>query len=112
MTWQDRQALRQHESTLILASLQQWLESRPLQEVLPKSDFAEAVRYLRNHWEALPLRRQRGLGSRLVELPNAANGHRQGITESFTPGRGRPKLPLHADYRRPSAASIDLEHRT
>ena len=53
LTWQDRQALRQRESTLILASLQKWLESRPLQEVLPKSDFAEAVRYLRNHWEAL-----------------------------------------------------------
>ena len=43
LTWQDRQALRQRESTLILASLQKWLESRPLQEVLPKSDFAEAV---------------------------------------------------------------------
>jgi transposase len=53
MTWQDRQALRLRESILILASLQKWLESRPLQEVLPKSDFAEAVRYLRNHWEAL-----------------------------------------------------------
>jgi transposase/uncharacterized coiled-coil protein SlyX len=53
LTWQDRQALRLRESTLILASLHKWLESRPLQEVLPKSDFAEAVRYLRNHWEAL-----------------------------------------------------------
>ena len=53
LTWQDRQALRQRESTLILAGLRQWLESRPLQDVLPKSDFAEAVRYLRNHWEAL-----------------------------------------------------------
>ena len=53
LTWQDRQTLRLRESTLILASLQKWLESRPLQEVLPKSDFAEALRYLRNHWEAL-----------------------------------------------------------
>ena len=53
LTWQDRQALRLRESTLILESLQKWLESRPLQEVLPKSDFAEALRYLRNHWEAL-----------------------------------------------------------
>lgn len=53
LTWQDRQALRLRESTLILASLQKWLESRPLQEVLPKSDFAEAIRYLRNHWQAL-----------------------------------------------------------
>lgn len=53
LTWQDRQALRLRESTLILESLQKWLESRPLAEVLPKSDFAEALRYLRNHWEAL-----------------------------------------------------------
>jgi transposase len=53
LTWQDRQALRLRDSTIILASLQKWLESRPLQEVLPKSDFAEALRYLRNHWTAL-----------------------------------------------------------
>jgi transposase len=53
LTWQDRQALRLRESTIILDSLQKWLQSRPLQEVLPKSDFAEAVRYLRNHWQAL-----------------------------------------------------------
>ena len=53
LTWQDRQALRLRDSTIILASLQKWLESRPLQEVLPKSDFAEALRYLRNHWQAL-----------------------------------------------------------
>jgi transposase len=53
LSWQDRQALRLRESTLILTGLRQWLESRPLHDVLPKSDFAEAVRYLRNHWEAL-----------------------------------------------------------
>lgn len=53
LTWQDRQVLRQRESTMILASIQNWLDSRPLREVLPKSDFAEALRYLRNHWEAL-----------------------------------------------------------
>jgi transposase len=53
LAWQDRQALRLRESALILASLHKWLESRSLQEVLPKSDFAEALRYLRNHWEAL-----------------------------------------------------------
>lgn len=53
MTWQDRQTLRGRESTLILDAIRKWLESEPLGAVLPKSDFAEALRYLRNHWEAL-----------------------------------------------------------
>lgn len=53
MTWQDRQALRQRESTIILAGIKDWLDTAPLSHVLPKSDFAEALRYLRNHWEAL-----------------------------------------------------------
>ena len=53
LTWQDRQTLRMRESTLILNSIHKWLDSRPLREVLPKSDFAEALRYLRNHWQAL-----------------------------------------------------------
>ena len=43
----------QRESTIILDAIQKWLESEPLGAVLPKSDFAEALRYLRNHWEAL-----------------------------------------------------------
>ena len=41
------------ESTIILDAIRQWLYSEPLGAVLPKSDFAEAVRYLRNHWQAL-----------------------------------------------------------
>jgi transposase len=53
LTWEERQALRQRESTVILTAIKNWLDTRPLQEVLPKSDFAEAVRYLDNHWEAL-----------------------------------------------------------
>ena len=53
MTWQDRQALRLRESTIILDAIRQWLDSEPLGAVLPKSDFAEALRYLRNHWPAL-----------------------------------------------------------
>jgi transposase len=53
LTWQDRQALRLRESTIILDAIRQWLDSEPLGAVLPKSDFAEALRYLRNHWEAL-----------------------------------------------------------
>lgn len=53
MTWQERQALRERESTLILQAIRNWLDTEPLAQVLPKSDFAEALRYLRNHWEAL-----------------------------------------------------------
>ena len=53
LTWQDRQALRLRESTIILDAIRQWLDSAPLGAVLPKSDFAEALRYLRNHWTAL-----------------------------------------------------------
>jgi transposase len=53
MTWQDRQMLRLRESTIILKGIQDWLETAPLGQVLPKSDFAEALRYIRNHWEAL-----------------------------------------------------------
>jgi hypothetical protein len=53
MTWQDRQSLRMQESRMVLDQIWKWMESRPLQEVLPKSDFAEALQYLRNHWKAL-----------------------------------------------------------
>lgn len=53
MTWQDRQALRLRESTIVLHGIKAWLDTAPLSQVLPKSDFAEALRYLRNHWQAL-----------------------------------------------------------
>jgi transposase len=53
MTWQDRQTLRLRESTIILKGIEDWLDTAPLNQVLPKSDFAEALRYIRNHWEAL-----------------------------------------------------------
>ena len=53
LTWQDRQALRLRESTIILDAIRQWLDSAPPGAVLPKSDFAEALRDLRNHWTAL-----------------------------------------------------------
>ena len=53
LTWEERQTMRQRESTVILDAIKHWLDTRPLQEVLPKSDFAEALRYLHNHWEAL-----------------------------------------------------------
>jgi transposase len=53
LSWQERQSLRERESTIILAGIRRWLDSEPLGAVLPKSDFAEALRYLRNHWTAL-----------------------------------------------------------
>jgi hypothetical protein len=53
LSWEERQALRQRESTVVLSSMRKWLDSAPLAAVLPKSDFAEAVRYIDNHWEAL-----------------------------------------------------------
>ena len=53
LSWQDRQALRERESTVVLEAIRGWLDTRPLQDVLPKSDFAEALRYIRNHWKEL-----------------------------------------------------------
>ena len=53
LTWQDRQTLRLRESTIILQGIKDWLDTAPLSQVLPKSDFAEALRYIRNHWQAL-----------------------------------------------------------
>jgi transposase len=53
MTWQERQQLRERESTVVLAAVKKWLDSPVVADVLPKSDFAAAIRYIRNHWDAL-----------------------------------------------------------
>ena len=53
MSWQQRQELRGRESTIVLAGIKKWLDRPAMDRLLPKSDFAEAVRYIRNHWEAL-----------------------------------------------------------
>lgn len=53
MTPDEREALRGRESRIVLAGIKKWLESPALDAVLPKSDFAEALRYIRNHWVAL-----------------------------------------------------------
>jgi hypothetical protein len=37
----------------VLNSIRKWLDSPVVAEVLPKSDFGEALRYIRNHWRAL-----------------------------------------------------------
>jgi transposase len=53
LTWQDRQALRERESAVVLDALWRWLDTTPVRDVLPKSDFAEALGYIRNHWKEL-----------------------------------------------------------
>ncbi|MFO0906680.1 MAG: IS66 family transposase [Pirellulales bacterium] len=53
MSSDERLALRAKESQLILSAMGAWLDTTPIAQVLSKSDFAEAVRYIRNHWEAL-----------------------------------------------------------
>jgi transposase len=53
----DRLALRQSESVPVLNRMRTYLDSGAvsLPHVLPKSDFAQAVNYLNNHWEQLIL---------------------------------------------------------
>ncbi len=55
LTAEGRLALRQRESRPVLDRLRAWLDGEAAARVLPKSLFAEAVRYLRNHWTALNL---------------------------------------------------------
>ena len=49
----SRQHLRELESRLVLSGIRKWLDSFPAGYFLPKSDFAEVVRYIDNHWQAL-----------------------------------------------------------
>ena len=49
----ERQQLRELESRQVLACIGQYMDSPVVSGALPKSDFAEAIRYMRNHWEAL-----------------------------------------------------------
>lgn len=51
----ERLALRQAEAAPIWASLHAWLAGDAAARILPKSKFAEALNYLRNHREALAL---------------------------------------------------------
>jgi transposase len=53
MHYKQREELRARESSLVLAAIKKWLDSPVLNAILPKSDFAEAVQYIRNHWVAL-----------------------------------------------------------
>lgn len=58
---EDRLALRQRESVPLLNRMRTILDSDECSRVLPKSVFAEALGYLRNHWPALLLYTTDGL---------------------------------------------------
>jgi transposase len=49
----ERCSLRQCEAAPVWQSLGEWLASDAAQAVLPKSKLAEAIGYLRNHWDPL-----------------------------------------------------------
>ena len=51
----ERRALRERESRGVLSRIRAYLDGEAVARVLPKSVFAEALNYLRNHWEALNL---------------------------------------------------------
>ena len=57
----DRLALRQRESVPLLNRIRTLLDSDECARVLPKSVFAEALGYMRNHWQALLLYTTNGL---------------------------------------------------
>lgn len=48
-----RAAHRREHAVSILDVIKKYIDSLTDQDVLPKSDLADALRYLRNHWEAL-----------------------------------------------------------
>ena len=52
-SYDDRRALRERESRPVLGRIREYLDSDAVTRVLPKSVFAEALNYLRNHWQAL-----------------------------------------------------------
>jgi transposase len=54
-SYDDRRALREREARPVLDRIREYLDSDAVARVLPKSVFAEAVNYLRNHWQALNL---------------------------------------------------------
>jgi transposase len=53
MSPEERLALRQQEGVPIWNRLSEVLESAPITQLLPKSKLAQAVNYMKNHWDAL-----------------------------------------------------------
>lgn len=52
---EQRLQLRQQESLRVLATIREYIEGPANDRLLPKSDLAGALNYLRNHWKALSL---------------------------------------------------------
>lgn len=50
-----RLELRQREAVRVLKQIRAYLDGPPLERLLPKSDLAEAIGYLKNNWDALLL---------------------------------------------------------
>ena len=54
-TAEQRLELRQRESTRVLDQIRAYVDGSASERLLPKSDLAAALGYLKNHWEALSL---------------------------------------------------------
>jgi len=54
-TAERRGELRQRESLRVLKQIREYMDGPPLERLLPKSDFAKAVGYIKNNWDALLL---------------------------------------------------------
>jgi len=54
-TAERRSELRQRESLRVLKQIREYIDGPPLERLLPKSDLAKAVGYMRNNWDALLL---------------------------------------------------------
>jgi len=80
LTVAERLELRQREAAPIWSRMQAWLERAEVKEVLPKSDIAQAIGYLRNQWRALRLYLTNG------ELP-FDNNHSERVIRPLTIGR-------------------------
>ncbi len=80
LTVAERLALRQREATPIWSRMQAWLERPDVKNVLPKSDIAQAIGYLRNQWQALRLYLTNG------EIP-FDNNHSERVIRPLTIGR-------------------------
>jgi len=52
---EQRLELRQRESLRVLQQIREYLDGPQLERLLPKSDLAEAIGYLKNNWDALLL---------------------------------------------------------
>jgi transposase len=53
LSMDERRSLRQREAAPVWESLGAWLDGDTARAVLPKSKLAEALSYLRNHWDPL-----------------------------------------------------------